>query len=276
MLLKLFAAAGASATAVNIAVAGLKGNLLKSAGFVVLRFIEYFFAAAFTYILGTYAVTELTTDLDTPQEKPSKFWQWTFGEIAEMVQTVMNIKVELTGTEKLPSDGRYLLVCNHRSLFDPVTMAAVFKNEKYIFISKPSNFKIPIAGKVMHKCCCMALNREDNREALTTIKRAQEFIRNDVASVVIYPEGTRNQADELLPFHAGSFKIAQKTGVPVVAVAVSNTDLVKKNFPFKRTRVGITIADVIDSEYVKTHTTKETAQLAQTIIQERLNIEKQK
>ena len=153
-------------------------------------------------------------------------------------------------------------------------MAAAFRDQEYIYISKASNFKIPIAGKVMHKCGCLALNREDNREALVTIKRAAEIIGNDRASVVIYPEGTRSQKDELLPFHAGSFKIAQKTGAPVVLIAMRNTDDVRHNMPFKRTTVHIDIVDVIDGEFVRSHTTKETAELARNIIQKKLDTER--
>lgn len=274
MLLKLFAAVSATATALNVILVGVEGGVIKTVGFTLLRFIEYYVAAAILYLAGAYAVTELTIDLDKPQDVPSKFWQWKFGKVAEMVRQASNIKLEVTGCEKLPKDSRYLLVSNHRSLFDPVTMADVFKKEKFIYISKPTNFKIPIAGKIMHKCSCMPLNREDNREALKTIIRAANYISDDVASVVIYPEGTRNKNDALLPFHAGSFKIAKKAGVPVVVVAMMNTDTVSHNMPFKRTTVKIDVLDVIDSEFVKNHNTAEIAELAQSIIQERLDIER--
>lgn len=276
MLLKFFAATGAAATALKLAIGGVKGGVFKVTFAALLRFIEYFLITGVGYLGLLYLITELTIKLEEPQDEPSAFWKWQFGEIAEMVRSVFRVKIEINGLELLPEDGRYLMVSNHRSLFDPVTMAAAFKNQEYVYISKPSNFKIPIAGKVMHKCGCLALNREDNREALVTIKRAAEIIGNDSASVVIYPEGTRSQKDELLPFHAGSFKIAQKANVPVVAVAMRNTDKVVHRGPIRKTTVYIDVVGVIDSDYVKTHNTKETAQLAQSMIQERLDIEKTK
>lgn len=276
MLLKVFSAIGAGATVLNIAMTDKKLSAVKTAGFALMRFTELYIAQVIAYLVSMYALTELTVKLDEQVDTPKPFWQWNFGEVAEIVRWGSNIKVELTGTEKLPEEGRYLLVSNHRSLFDPVTMAAAFRRQKYIYVSKPSNFNIPIAGKLMHKCCCMQLNRENNREALTAIKRAGDFIKNDVGSVVIYPEGTRSKKDELLPFHAGSFKIAQKAGAPVVLVAMRNTDKVRHNMPFKRTTVYIDIVDVIDAEFVKSHTTKEIAELAQKKIQERLDIERRK
>ena len=50
----------------------------------------------------------------------------------------------------------------------------------------------------------------------------------------IYPEGTRNQGDEraLNEFHEGSFKLATKTGAPIVPVAVAGTrDIFENHFP---------------------------------------------
>lgn len=80
----------------------------------------------------------------------------------------------------------------------------------------------------------------------------------------------------MLPFHAGSFKIAQRANVPVVCVALRNTDRVIHNFPLKKTNIYIDVVGVIDAEYVKEHKTKETAALAQTMIEEKLDAEKKK
>ena len=75
----------------------------------------------------------------------------------------------------------------------------------------------------------------------------------------------------MLPFHAGSFKIAQRANVPVVCVALRNTNRVVHNFLFlKKTNIYIDIVGVIDAEYVKEHKTKETAALAQGMIEEKL------
>ena len=163
------------------------------------------------------------------------------------------------------------MVCNHRSIFDPIASIKLFGAKEYIYISKPENFKLPIVGPVMHKCGCLPVNRDNNREALAMVKSASKYIQDDVASVVIYPEGTRSREDELLPFHAGSFKIAQRTGVPVVIAAIHGTDEIVRNVPLKKTKVELDILDVLDGDFVKSHTTKETAQIAQKMIQEHID-----
>ncbi len=273
MLLKIFAAISAAATTLNIILVERSVSAICVAGIALGLFVLYFLGITLVYVVLAFLVTELTVKLDEPQDKPSKFWQWNFRQMAEIVCFYMRVNIEVSGREKLPTDRRYLLVCNHRSLFDPVSKAKVFGKENYIYISKPSNFKIPVGGKVMHKCGCLALNRDNNREALVTIKRASELIKNDEASIVIYPEGTRNKTDRLLPFHAGSFKIAQRAGAPIVVVAAIGTDKVIHNFPFKASKVKFDIIEVLDEEYVKTHSTKETAEKVQSIIQARLDRE---
>ena len=97
-----------------------------------------------------------------------------------------------------------------------------------------------------------------------------ELISEDIASVGIYPEGTRNYGEELLPFHAGSFKPAQKAGAPVVVVALRNTDMATKNAPFKKTDIYIDVVKVIDGEFAKNNSTAVTAEIARNAISEKI------
>ncbi len=271
MLIRIFAYIGAAGAVLNGLLSNHGYSGVKLGGFMLLRFVEYYIAAHFAYAVPLLALTEATVRYDEPQEKPSKFWQWHINEITSLLCFYGRANIIVSGREKLPKDSRYLMVGNHRSFFDPLSSIPSLKDEELIYVSKQGNYKIPIAGRVMHKCGYLSLDREDNRAALKTIKRATEYIKKDYGSVFIFPEGTRSKDSQLRPFHAGSFKIAQKANVPVVCVAFRNTDIVQHNFPFKKTNVYIDIIDVIDADYVKNHSTKETAQLAQSIIQAKLD-----
>lgn len=66
---------------------------------------------------------------------------------------------------------------------------------------------------------------------------------------MVYPEGKRSFSNELLPFHCGVLKIAQKAGVPIVVATVEGTELVRDRFP-KKTDVYLKILDVVPTEKV--------------------------
>lgn len=238
---------------------------------VPLMLIGFIVGLAFLYVLSMFILSELFVDLDKPQERPSKFWLRQSNAVAVAMCTIFNIRVHVSGLEMIPKDKRFLMVSNHRSLFDPVVKLPVFNDYGMAYVSKASNFKkIPIGGRMMHKICCLAMDRENNREALKTINEMIRLITEDIASVAIYPEGTRNKGKELLPFHAGSFKAAQKTGVPVVVVALQGTDKVIKNAPFKKTDIYIDVVKVIDGEFAKNNPTKVTAEIAKNAIDEKI------
>ena len=65
--------------------------------------------------------------------------------------------------------------------------------------------------------------RQDMKEGMKTILKGIDQIKHGI-SMCIFPEGTRNDnPKELLPFKEGSFKLALKTGCPIIPIAMTNT-----------------------------------------------------
>ena len=166
-----------------------------------------------------------------------------------MLFFVTRINIETKGLENIP-EGRFLLVSNHRSKFDPMAAWIVFKKQNIAFISKEENFRIPWFGRIIRKCCCLPIDREDPRKAMETVDKAAELMKNDTVSVGVYPEGTRSFSGELLPFHNAMFKIAQKACVPIVVTTIEGTENVAKNYIRRRTDVKLKVVDVISAEEV--------------------------
>ena len=86
---------------------------------------------------------------------------------------------------------------------------------------------------------------------METVNKAAELIKNDQVSIAVYPEGTRNFGEGLLPFHNGIFKIAQKANVPVVICGIEGADKMRTNFPFHRSDIYFDVLDVVSAEDVK-------------------------
>ena len=79
------------------------------------------------------------------------------------------------------------------------------------------------------------LDRKDLRKGLEMVLTAIDKVKNGI-SIFIYPEGTRNKTDQPLgEFHKGSFKIAQKSGCPIIPVVMNHSDeILEKHVPFIR------------------------------------------
>jgi 1-acyl-sn-glycerol-3-phosphate acyltransferase len=87
------------------------------------------------------------------------------------------------------------------------------------------------------------------KAGIEAIKQMTEVVSNGY-SAVIFPEGTRSKTGEVGEFKGGAFKIAQKTGVPVVPVALDGTyNLFEKNHHWiKAGKVTVRILPSIDTK----------------------------
>ena len=203
------------------------------------------------YVLG-FIFLSLFVDKSKPQEKPNRFYLAIFVETIALYFRLARIEIRVRGKDKVPADSNFLLVSNHLSDHDFMSMLTVLRGRSVAFVSKPENFNYPIAGKYLHKGGFLAINREEAREALSTIREVADRMKTLPISYGVFPEGTRNRRVEgLLPFREGVFLMAKKAGVPIVIVRVTDTDKVKQRAPWRKTRVYVDFVDVIDAETVK-------------------------
>lgn len=207
-----------------------------SIGLIILHFLILF-------------IISLFVDKTKEQTTDNRFFRFVTVYSMGMVLTLFNVHITVEGLDKVPN-GRWLLISNHRSAFDPFIQMWVLRKHDLAFISKPENLRIPIAGAFMHKCCFLCIDRENPRNALRTILGAVKLIKNDVVSFGIYPEGTRNRDKGLLPFKNGALQIAQKANIPIISSVLYNTEAVTKNafLPWKRTNVVFKILSVVDAQ----------------------------
>lgn len=197
-------------------------------------------------------IPSLFIDPEQPQEE-SKYVRTIVKLYAPAVFRLLGCRIHTVGTEKLPKDGRFLLVCNHTSTLDPGIPLAVFPEAQLAFISKKENLELPVIGKMMLKIQCQLLDRENDRAALKTILKCISILKEDKASIGVFPEGGIIKDGKLLHhFRPGVFKIAQKAGVPVVVCTLRGTRGVAKNL--KRLRpsdIHFHLLEVIPAEELK-------------------------
>ena len=196
-------------------------------------------------------VCALLVNPEKEYEKNNPFYRFLLDSATSAAMKLLRIRVYVSGMEKIPQNTKVLFVSNHRSNFDPIVTWYALKKWKIAFVSKPSNFRIPFFGRIIRKCCFMPIDRENPRKAIPTINRAAKLLRKQEVSIGIYPEGTRSKNCELLPFHNGVFKIAQKAEAPIVVLCVTGTEKIAKRTPFRRTDVYLDVLDVFSAQGIK-------------------------
>ena len=191
----------------------------------------------------------------------------------KIVIWLSGVRPTVIGEENIPQDTAVLFIGNHRSYFDIVLTYARCRNLTG-YVAKKEMEKIPLLSRWMKFLHCLFLDRSDIREGLKTILAAIEQMKNGI-SVMIFPEGTRNKNDselELLPFHEGSFKIATKSGCPIIPVSINNSSAVfEDHLPFvKKVPVIIEYGKPIYPKELSREEQKFLGKHVQGIIQETL------
>ena len=197
-------------------------------------------------------------DMEKEQEEDSKFYRSIMYVYIEALISLVLIRLHTKGLEKTPREGRFLLVCNHLFVADPGIILHCFRKSQLAFITKKENLKLPFIAPIMHRILCQPIDRENDRSALKTILKCISLIKEDKVSIGVFPEGYTSKDGKLHPFRSGVFKIAQKTGVPIVVCTLQNTRMIFKNLAkLKKTDVEFHLVDVIMPEEYKGMSTVE-------------------
>lgn len=182
----------------------------------VFLFLVFFYIISIPLLFGEWVVSLLNKNYK--RWLPLLFVTWSF----RCITAISGVKVTVFGEENVPKDEAVLYVGNHQSYFDIVlTYSRVPRRTGYM--SKKELRYVPVIAQWMKYLHCLFLDRKNPRQGLLMVKQAAEDIKSGI-SFAIFPEGTRNTNPEvLLPFHKGSFKIAQWSNCLIVPIAINNT-----------------------------------------------------
>lgn len=249
--------------AVSLAATGLTGGF---GGLSWLYQIPAWFLGSYVllFLLAVLALSLIcgAVDLDKPQEQDDRFYRKCMHLYIEALISLVKVKIHATGLEQVPQDRRFLLVCNHLFIADPGIVLHCFPNSQLTFISKQENKTMPFIGKFMHKIRCQFIDRDNDRAALKTILTCIQMIKSDQVSLGVFPEGYTSRDGKLHRFRSGVFKIAQKTGVPIVVCTIQNTREIFHNLKkLKTTHVPFHLVQVIQPEQYQGKTTGEISEM---------------
>jgi 1-acyl-sn-glycerol-3-phosphate acyltransferase len=155
-------------------------------------------------------------------------------------------RLRVVGREKLPWHSAAVITANHLSILDILVLYGLFAPFKWV--AKGELFRLPFVGWNMRLSDYVPIWRGDRVSVRTMMARCRAHLDRGVP-VLIFPEGTRSQDGEMLPFKEGAFKLACEANCPVYPVAVSGTgDAIPKHGILFRNKMRARV-EVLDPLY---------------------------
>jgi 1-acyl-sn-glycerol-3-phosphate acyltransferase len=166
-----------------------------------------------------------------------------FSASARLTNRLVGVRVEVTGLDKLDAAQAYVFTPDHRSHVDITALMAALPTARYA--AKRELFDEPVLGAAMRALGMIPIDRDNPALARRTLDEAAAKLGRTV-SVVIFPEGTRAPAGQMLPFKAGAFVFAIEQQVPVVPVALHNTAHVMPAHGYLAIPGGRVVVEILD------------------------------
>ena len=164
---------------------------------------------------------------------------------ANFILNLVNARIKIEGKEKLPQVP-CLFVANHQGFFDiPIIISSL--DRMVGFIAKKEITKIGLLTYWMKQINCVFMDRQNIRESIKSINQGINILKNG-HSMLIFPEGTRSKGPRIGEFKKGSLKLALKSKVPIVPIAIDGSYKLRegnKHSILKPADVKITICDPI-------------------------------
>jgi 1-acyl-sn-glycerol-3-phosphate acyltransferase len=140
------------------------------------------------------------------------------GTVLKMAEICCGIRYEVEGLEHIKTDSAAVVLSNHQSAWETIAFRYFLPPQTSLF--KQSLLWIPFWGWAMATLKPIAIDRNSKNSALRKlISRGTEALKEGLW-VVVFPEGTRMSVDKLGSFSAGGAMLAQKSGYPVVPIAL--------------------------------------------------------
>jgi len=161
------------------------------------------------------------------------------------------IKLKVEGKNNFPHDQPFIFASNHQSHLDiPCLFTSIPVNLH--FIAKKELKWVPFIGWFLSATGMIFIDRSNKMRAIESLDKAGHLIRGG-KNVIVFPEGTRQNANEIGVFKKGSFMLSMKSNVPIVPVSITGTAkvLASGSWKFHPQEVIVSIGKPISPELYK-------------------------
>ena len=138
---------------------------------------------------------------------------------SEMLIKTSGVQLEIRGKKNIKDNKNYIFAPNHSSFMDfPVLFVAV--NKYLVFVAKKELERIPIFKSILSISGSIFVDRKNTNDAIDSLDELKSDIKNTPRSVVVFPEGTRSNLNQLKSFKKGAAVLSINTGLPIIPVYI--------------------------------------------------------
>src|SRR5471032_400126 len=131
----------------------------------------------------------------------------------------LNVRADVDSLRNKP--GTCVIIANHQSNYDLFVLGTVVPH-RTVCIAKKSLKWVPLFGQLFWLAGNVLIDRGNTHKSRLSKLTTTHTLQHKDTSIWVFPEGTRNLGEELLPFKKGAFQMAIAAGVPIVPVCVSS------------------------------------------------------
>ncbi len=139
---------------------------------------------------------------------------------ADLSTALTGVEVQVDGEEHLWSHRPAVFIFNHQSGLDALLMSRLLRRD-VVGVAKQELKDTPIIGQLAQLAGTVFVERADREKAIDSLQSAEKAVRQGL-SIMIAPEGTRSATKRPGQFKKGAFRMAMKTGVPIVPIVLKN------------------------------------------------------
>ncbi len=136
-------------------------------------------------------------------------------------QFMLRLRVKTDVQSLFTQEQSCVIIANHQSNYDLYVLGRVVP-PRTVSIGKKSLKWVPFFGQLYWLAGNVMIDRGNARKAKEAMLTTTETLQHRDTSIWVFPEGTRNLGEGLLPFKKGAFQMAIAAGVPIIPVCVSS------------------------------------------------------
>jgi 1-acyl-sn-glycerol-3-phosphate acyltransferase len=170
----------------------------------------------------------------------SKLWAYT-------ILAVSLVRTEIKNKEKIQKGTSYIIISNHQSLYDIISLVTTL-GIQYRWFIKREVLKVPLFGHGLYASRNIFIDRRNTERAIESINRGIKRLPQG-ASIMVFAEGTRSPDGQIHEFKKGGFMVAIAHKMPILPVTVNGSRRVmpKGNLVFKPGKIQVVVGEPIDT-----------------------------